>query len=83
MHGPEPIRSALVGRALALVTVAWILAAAPAGVATADACAYASTGPDGTEAVAVAGGHGWPTPPVCQKPTPTPPPEPPKPPPKP
>ncbi|MCQ9178900.1 hypothetical protein KMT30_07600, partial [Streptomyces sp. IBSBF 2953] len=50
MHGPEPIRSALLTRALALVTVAWILAAAPAGVATADACAYASTGPGGTEA---------------------------------
>ncbi|WP_177244309.1 hypothetical protein [Streptomyces sp. yr375] len=86
MHGPELTRSALVTRALALVTVAWILAAAPAGVAAADACAYASTGPDGIEVVAVAGSHPWPpwpTPPVCHKPTPTPTPTPPEPPPPP
>ena len=29
VHGPEPTRSAFAGRALALVTAAWILAAAP------------------------------------------------------
>ncbi|MBK3635655.1 hypothetical protein JHN52_22545, partial [Streptomyces sp. MBT97] len=72
MHGPQPTRSTRVTRALALVTVAWLLAAAPAGTATADACAYASTGPDGIEAVAVAGSHPWPTPPVCGEPPPTP-----------
>ncbi|MGW1274971.1 hypothetical protein ACWD5A_41060, partial [Streptomyces sp. NPDC002491] len=77
MHGPEPTRTALVTRGLALVTAVWILAAVPAGVATADACAYASTGPDGAEAVAVAGSYGWQDSPVC--PQPTPPPEPPKP----
>lgn len=78
VHGPEPTRSALVTRGLALVTAVWILAAVPAGLATADACAYASTGPDGTDAVAVAGSYGWEGSPVC--PQPTPPPEPPKPP---
>ncbi|MDX5568385.1 hypothetical protein PYK79_40785, partial [Streptomyces sp. ID05-04B] len=67
VHGPEPTRSALVTRGLALVTAVWILAAVPAGVATADACAYASTGPDGTEAVAVAGSHGWEGSPVCPR----------------
>ncbi|MDX3243417.1 hypothetical protein PV408_16725, partial [Streptomyces sp. ME18-1-4] len=76
VHGPQQTRSTLATRALALVTVAWILAAAPAGVAAADACAYASTGPDGIEAVAVAGSDSWPTPPVCPKPTPTPTPSP-------
>lgn len=99
VHGPEPTRSAVAAGALALVCAVWIVVAGPAGVATADACAYASTGPDGTEAVAVAGspaagGLAWPgkpPPPVCPVPTPTPPPEPtpppkpppPKPPPKP
>ncbi|MFI1507056.1 hypothetical protein [Streptomyces sp. NPDC020597] len=77
MHGPEATRTALVTRGLALVSAVWILAAVPAGVATADACAYASTGPDGTEAVAVAGSYGWQESPVC--PQPTPPPEPPQP----
>ncbi|MDX3574841.1 hypothetical protein PV648_37250, partial [Streptomyces sp. ID05-47C] len=57
-------------RALALVTVAWILMAVPTGTAGADACAYASTGPDGTDAVAVAGNRGWPAPPGCPPPTP-------------
>jgi periplasmic protein TonB len=87
VHGPQPTRSALVARALALVTVAWFVAAAPAGVAAADACAYVSTGPDGVEVVAVAGDVAWatgpwpPEPPVCPQPppTPTPPPAPPKP----
>ncbi|MBK6012925.1 hypothetical protein JHN45_17435, partial [Streptomyces sp. MBT53] len=70
MHGPEPTRTALAARVLTLVTLTWLLAGAPAGLAAADACAYASTGPDGTEAVAVAGSGSWPTPPACEKPTP-------------
>ncbi|MBK3575071.1 hypothetical protein JHN63_14875 [Streptomyces sp. MBT65] len=66
MHGPEPTRTALVARVLTLVTLTWLLTGAPAGPAAADACAYASTGPDGTEAVAVAGGDSWPIPPACR-----------------
>ncbi|MBD9734775.1 hypothetical protein IGX29_23800, partial [Streptomyces sp. H28] len=58
MQGLVPISSALVGRALAAAALAWALVGAP-GTATADACAYASTGPNGTEAVAVAGSMTW------------------------
>ncbi|MCF1509657.1 hypothetical protein [Streptomyces glomeratus] len=74
MHRPEPTRSALVRGALAVVTVAWSLLGAVAHPASADACAYASTGPDGTAAVAVAGGDL--PPPPCLPPSPTPTPEP-------
>ncbi|GAA2489284.1 hypothetical protein GCM10010276_30190 [Streptomyces longisporus] len=70
-------------RLACLVSLTWTLVGAPAGVAAADACAYASVGPDGTQAVAVAGDLAWPTPPVCPVPTPTPPPPPPPPPPRP
>ncbi|NEC78311.1 hypothetical protein G3I38_03375, partial [Streptomyces sp. SID7958] len=52
VQGLVPISSALVARALAAAALAWALVGAP-GTATADACAYASTGPNGTEAVAV------------------------------
>ncbi len=62
VHGPEPTRTVLAARVLTLVTLTWLLTGAPAGLAAADACAYASTGPDGTEAVAVAGGDSWPIP---------------------
>ncbi|MDT0469392.1 hypothetical protein RM764_41650, partial [Streptomyces sp. DSM 41699] len=65
-----------------MVTVAWTLVGAAAHTASADACAYASTGPDGTAAVAVAGGghRTFPRlfepealPPLpCQPPSPTP-----------
>ncbi|MCV2458796.1 hypothetical protein OEB94_05840, partial [Streptomyces sp. ICN988] len=72
MHGPEPTRSAAAGRVLALVTLTFTLVGIPAGPAQADACAYASTGPDGTDAVAVAGSLSWPTFPPCPRPTPTP-----------
>ena len=50
-------RSALVIRVLALTALTWLLVGAPSGTAAADACAYASTGPDGggIAAVAVAG----------------------------
>ncbi|MPY36827.1 hypothetical protein FNH09_38105, partial [Streptomyces adustus] len=75
MQGPEPTRSAFVTRVLAVVTLVWTLVGAPAGTAAADACAWASTGPDGMAAVAVAGGGAhavavtgggaWPTPPSC------------------
>jgi protein TonB len=72
---PQRPPTALVTRALALVTLAWFLVGVPAGAVSADACAYASTGPGGTEAVAVAGGDLWPTPP-CSAPRPPPPPRP-------
>lgn len=74
VHGPEPTQTAFIARVLTLTALTWLLVGAPAGVATADACAYASTGPDGTQAVAVAGSLSWPTPPACPKPTPPPPP---------
>lgn len=60
VHGPEPTRSAAAGRVLALVTLTFTLVGIPVGAARADACAYASTGPDGTDAVAVAGSASWP-----------------------
>src|SRR5690349_8984009 len=63
-------------RLTCLVMMTWLLVGAPAGIASADACAYASVGPDGSQAVAVAGDLTWPTPPVCPVPTPTPPPPP-------
>ncbi|MFC5660078.1 hypothetical protein ACFP3J_31995, partial [Streptomyces nogalater] len=63
MHGPEATRRAPTARLLALLTLAWALVGWPAGTASADACAYASTGPDGTVAVAHAGGHHRPHPP--------------------
>ncbi|MYR43379.1 hypothetical protein GTW67_15450, partial [Streptomyces sp. SID5910] len=76
MHGPEPTQSAVAGRVLALVVLTFTLVGTPVGPARADACAWASTGPDGTEAVAIAGSVSWPTFPPCQKPTPPPPPPP-------
>ncbi|MGW1805351.1 hypothetical protein [Streptomyces sp. NPDC002078] len=87
MHGPEVTRCAPAARVLALVALTWTLVGCPAGTASADACAYASTGPDGMVAVAYAGDH-WPPPPLCPTPTPPPPtptpsPPPPPPPPKP
>ncbi|MBV1946743.1 hypothetical protein KUF69_10080, partial [Streptomyces sp. BV129] len=57
MQGPQATRCAVAGRALALLVVVWSVVGCPVGSASADACAYASTGPDGTVAVAVAGGH--------------------------
>ncbi len=77
VHGPEPTRSAVAGRVLALVTLTFTLVGTPVGDARADACAYASTGPGGTDAVAVAGSRSWPTFPPCGKPSPKPPPPPP------
>lgn len=62
VYGPEPTQSALAAKVLVLVALTWLLVGAPAGMAAADACAYASTGPDGTEAVAVAGNLSWPAP---------------------
>ncbi|MCZ0206209.1 hypothetical protein OZK63_12400, partial [Streptomyces sp. UMAF16] len=56
MHGPQVTRCAPTARVLALLTLTWALVGWPAGTASADACAYASTGPDGTVAVARAGG---------------------------
>lgn len=72
VYGPEPNQTAFAARALAVVTLTWLLVGAPAGPATADACAYASAGPDGIQAVAVAGDLSWPTPPMCPPPEPTP-----------
>ena len=73
VQGPEATRCAPVTRVLALVALTWTLVGCPAGTASADACAYASTGPDGTVAVAVAGGGGhWPAVPPCPEPTPPP-----------
>jgi periplasmic protein TonB len=84
VHAPEATRCAPAARVLALVALTWTLVGCPAGSASADACAYASTGPDGTVASAYAGGHDWPAPPPCPEPTPTPTPTPtPPPPPKP
>lgn len=85
VHGPQRTRSALVIRVLALLTLTWIIGGAPASAAVADSCAYASIGPDGTDAVAVAGGDlctispppPSPTPPPTPKPPPPPPPAPP------
>ncbi|WP_186003024.1 hypothetical protein [Streptomyces sp. RLB3-5] len=72
MHGPQRTRSALVIRVLALLTLTWIIGGAPVSAAVADSCAYASIGPDGTDAVAVAGGD------LCTiSPPPAPPPPPP------
>lgn len=69
---PESPQSATAIRALALLTLAWALIGPTAGVAEADACAYASVGPGGAEVVAVAGSLTWPTLPPCPKPEPTP-----------
>ncbi|MGW4107455.1 hypothetical protein ACWEGV_31295, partial [Streptomyces sp. NPDC004976] len=71
MHPLVPNRSGVVARALAATTLLWALAGAP-GAAVADACAYASAGPDGTEAVAVAGHVTWTDPPTCLPPPPSP-----------
>ncbi|MFE1263194.1 hypothetical protein ACFW5X_22010 [Streptomyces albogriseolus] len=90
MQALVPTQTRTAVRALAVVTLLWALAGAP-GQAAADACAYASTGPDGTQAVAIAG-HIDPALPPCSPPppppptptptpTPTPPPPPPPPPP--
>lgn len=82
VHPPQRTRSALAVRVLALLALTWFLSGAPAGEASADACAYASIGPDGSvDAVAVAG-SGWcgpppVIPPPCPSPTPEPPPPPP------
>ncbi|MFI6562323.1 hypothetical protein [Streptomyces sp. NPDC050534] len=91
MHGPETTQTTIKTRALALALLTWLLVGVPAGTARADACAYASAGPDGTQAVAVTGDLPWPMPPECTTPpppptptpTPTPTPPPPPPPPKP
>ncbi|MYR04463.1 hypothetical protein GTX23_39250, partial [Streptomyces sp. SID6139] len=48
-------RRAPAPRVLALLALACALTGCPVGHASADACAYASTGPDGTVAVASAG----------------------------
>lgn len=85
VHGPQRTRSALVIRVLALLTLTWIIGGAPVSAAVADSCAYASIGPDGTDAVAVAGGDlctispppPSPPPPPIPKPPPPPPPAPP------
>lgn len=69
-----PTRTRTAVRALAVVTLLWALTGAP-GRAAADACAYASTGPDGTQAVAIAG-HIDPALPPCSPPPPPPPPTP-------
>lgn len=45
VHGPEPTQTTFAARALALVTLTWLLVGVPAGAATADACAYASAKP--------------------------------------
>lgn len=53
VHRPESPQSASAIRVLALLTLTWALIGPTAGVAEADACAYASVGPDGAQAVAV------------------------------
>ncbi|MDT0399223.1 hypothetical protein RM705_31650, partial [Streptomyces sp. DSM 41636] len=60
-------QSRVTARALAVTALIWALVGAP-GTAAADACAYASTGPDGTEAVAIAGHVTWTDPPFCSPP---------------
>ncbi len=72
VHRPESPQSASAIRVLALLALTWALVGPTAGVAEADACAYASVGPDGAEVVAVAGSIDWPTLPPCPKPPPTP-----------
>ncbi|NEY35536.1 hypothetical protein GTU99_25755, partial [Streptomyces sp. PRKS01-65] len=71
MHGPEATRSVPAGRLLALVTLTFTLAGAPAGAARADACAYAhvSDSPGGSVPRAGSGGESWPTFPPCPAPT--------------
>ena len=54
VHGPEPRQSTRAARLLPVVALTWLLVAAPAGTAVADACAYADTGPGGVQAVAAA-----------------------------
>lgn len=76
VHRPESPQAASAIRVLALLTLTWALIGPTAGVAEADACAYASVGPNGAEAVAVAGSPTWPTFPPCPKPEPPPPPTP-------
>lgn len=80
VHRPESPQSTSAIRVLTLLALTWALVGPTAGVAEADACAYASVGPDGAEVVAVAGSLTWPTPPPCPKPEPTPTPPPPEPP---
>ncbi|MFC5956730.1 hypothetical protein ACFP51_20305, partial [Streptomyces pratens] len=80
VQGLVPTRSAFVARVLAAATLTWALVGAP-DAAMADACAYASTGPGGTEAVAIVGDMTWPLPPPCSPPAPPPTPTPPPPPP--
>ncbi|WP_193782772.1 hypothetical protein [Streptomyces sp. E2N171] len=70
MQALVPTQTRTPARALAVVTLLWALVGAP-GQAAADACAYASTGPDGTEAVAIAGHIDWDVPP-CSPPPPPP-----------
>ena len=47
VHRPESPQTASAIRVLALLALTWALVAPTAGVAEADACAYASVGPDG------------------------------------
>lgn len=75
VQGPQRTRSALALRLSALLALTWLLTGAPSGTAVADACAYATVGPDSAGAVAVAiGGYGScePEPPTPPSPTPTP-----------
>ncbi len=76
VHGPVPTRLPHGARALTLTALVSALLGIPAGGAAADACAYASTGPSGIEAVAVAGSLAWPTLPPCPPTTPPPDPSP-------
>ncbi|TXS43308.1 hypothetical protein EAO75_31805, partial [Streptomyces sp. uw30] len=69
MHGLEPTQSTLTARVLTVATLTWLLVSAPAGAAGATVCAYADTGPDGAQSVAVVGSLTWPTPPQCPTPT--------------
>ncbi|MDU0300568.1 hypothetical protein NUG23_09280, partial [Streptomyces sp. PAL114] len=64
MQALVPTQTRTAARALAVAALLWAVAGAP-GPAAADACAYASTGPDGTEAVAIAGDVAWTDFPPC------------------
>ncbi|KND42821.1 hypothetical protein IQ64_21670, partial [Streptomyces stelliscabiei] len=77
VQGPQRTRSALALRLSALLALTWLLGGAPSGTAVADACAYATVGPDSSGAVAVAiGGTDSCEPPPSPTPTPPPPPTP-------
>ncbi|MCP8710445.1 hypothetical protein IGB19_22030, partial [Streptomyces sp. AC04842] len=71
MQALVPTQTRTAARALVVVTLLWAFAGAP-GQAAADACAYASTGPGGTEAVAAAGHIDRYVPPCSPPPPPTP-----------